>query len=93
MSERLQFSPRAVKDLRRLARRMQEAVLSDLEHLAASAQFPPPPKFKKLKGHPDLYRLRTGEHRTVCRISAAKISVLRVLDRKDLERILSQLWG
>jgi len=93
MPERLRFSPRAIRDLKRLAHPIQEAVLEDLGRLAASTQFPGPPKLKKLKGHGDLYRLRTGEYRAVCRIASGKISVLRVLDRKDLEGILSRLWG
>ncbi|GAB4418084.1 MAG: hypothetical protein OHK0032_14090 [Thermodesulfovibrionales bacterium] len=49
---------------------------------------------KKLKGFsPPLYRLRTGDFRVLYRITGNKVAVLRVIDRKELERELKRMLG
>lgn len=93
MPSGLFFSPRSRRDLKALSRRDQEAVLSDLEALAAQAGLPPPPKVKKLKGVPNTHRIRSGDYRAIFRLGAAGIYVLRIVPRKELERALSELWA
>lgn len=87
------FSPRSRRDLKALSRRDQDTILSDIEALATEAILPPPPKVKKLKGIPNLHRLRTGDYRTIFRISTDGIYILRIVPRKELERALSCLWA
>lgn len=38
---------------------------------------------KKLKGYPDLYRLRVGEYRIIFKWQGLEISIVRVLTRQD----------
>ncbi|MBI5882876.1 MAG: type II toxin-antitoxin system RelE/ParE family toxin [Elusimicrobia bacterium] len=87
------FSLRSRRDLKALPRRYQEAILSDIEALAAEAILPLPPKVKKLKSIPNLHRLRTGDYRTIFRIGTDGIYILRIIPRKELERTLSGLWA
>jgi mRNA-degrading endonuclease RelE of RelBE toxin-antitoxin system len=51
-----------------------------------------PPRIKRLKGFAfPLYRLRSGDYRVLYRIDEAAVTVMRVINRKDLERTLRQL--
>jgi mRNA-degrading endonuclease RelE of RelBE toxin-antitoxin system len=51
-----------------------------------------PPRIKRLKGFAGpLYRLRSGDYRVLYRIDEAAVTVMRVINRKDLERTLRQL--
>jgi len=87
------FSPRARRDLKAIPRRDQVNILSDIESLAGSAHFPGPPKVKKLEGAKDLYRLRTGDYRSIFRIGHDGLYILRIVPRKELDRSLSRIWG
>jgi mRNA-degrading endonuclease RelE of RelBE toxin-antitoxin system len=47
---------------------------------------------KKLKGFkPALNRMRSGDYRVLYRIKEDTITVIRVIDRKDLETIVKRL--
>lgn len=49
---------------------------------------------KKLKGFiPPLYRLRVGYHSVLYRIAGNEVAVLKVIDRKELERELKRMLG
>lgn len=49
---------------------------------------------KKLKGFiPPLYRLRVGDYRVLYRITGDEVVILRVIDRKELERELKKMLG
>lgn len=51
-----------------------------------------PPRVKRLKGfRAPLYRLRSGDFRILYRIDGTTVTVLRLIDRKDLERTLRRL--
>ena len=51
-----------------------------------------PPRIKRLKGFSfPLYRLRSGDYRVLYRIDEAVVTVMRVINRRDLERTLRQL--
>lgn len=46
---------------------------------------------KKLRGFkPPLYRLRSGDYRVLYRVKDEIVTIMRVIDRKDLERIIKQ---
>jgi len=47
---------------------------------------------KKLKGFkPPLYRMRAGDFRVIYRVKEKTITVMRVIDRKGLEKIIKRL--
>ncbi len=49
---------------------------------------------KKLKGYkPPTYRMRVGKRRVIYRISGAEVVLLKLVDRKELERELKKLLG
>lgn len=89
----LYFSPRSRADLKGLPRDAQRDILADLQVLAEADSLPPPPKVKKLTGVGGYYRLRTADYRSIFRLESGDIYVLRIVPRKELERLLSRLWG
>ena len=51
-------------------------------------------RIKKIRGFvPPLYRLRIGDKRVLYRISGNQVVLLKIIDRKDLERELKNLSG
>jgi len=47
---------------------------------------------KKLRGFkPPLYRLRSGDYRVLYRVHGDLVTIMRVIDRKDLERIIKRI--
>jgi mRNA interferase RelE/StbE len=77
----------AARAIRKLDRDVQRLVVARLERLAEN---PRPPGSKKLEGARDLYRVRVGDHRVVCRIEGQVLLVLvvRVAHRSDVYRRL-----
>jgi mRNA-degrading endonuclease RelE of RelBE toxin-antitoxin system len=90
MAYTIEISPRAFRDLGGLEKRAAKAVLDELEMLKATP-WPTPPQVKKLAGFKTLYRLRTGNYRTIFEALGRNIVVLRVMDRKEMERALKNL--
>jgi mRNA-degrading endonuclease RelE of RelBE toxin-antitoxin system len=88
---KVQLTRVAAKDLDALDQVARDSVVADLARLNESP-LDRPPRVKRLKGfkHP-LYRLRSGDHRIVYRIDEALVTILRVIDRKVLERSLRGL--
>ena len=89
MDEReLVYAPRAQRDLLALARRNARQVLEDLELL----QTPPWPrsKVKKLRGH-DFWEIKTGDYRAIFWPQGKKVVILRVVNRRDLEKTLGRI--
>lgn len=87
----VQLTRAAVKDLDAVApvlrRRLAEELLA-LADLATSW----PPGIKRLRGFAfPLYRLRSGDHRVLFRLDEPVVTILRVINRKDLERTLRHL--
>lgn len=88
---RVQLTRVAAKDLDALDEVVREAVVADLAKLSESP-IDRPPRVKRLKGfRRPLYRLRSGDHRIVYRMDETLVTVLRVIDRKVLERSLRNL--
>ena len=49
-------------------------------------------QIKKLKGfRPPLYRIRSGDYRILNRTQQKTITIMRVIDRKDLDRVIKGL--
>ena len=47
---------------------------------------------KKLRGFkPPLYRLRSRDYRVLYRVQGETLTIMRVIDRKDLERIIKRI--
>lgn len=84
----LVYAPRAQRDLQKLEKRDALQVLEDLELLEA----PPWPlgKVKKLRG-PDVWEIKTGDFRTLFWPYASKVVILRVVNRRDLERAMERI--
>lgn len=78
-----------MRDLKHLPGDVAAAVLDDLE-LLRTLPWPGPPKVKHVQGTP-YARLRTGSIRTVVLREERHVLVLRVVPRKDFERILKGL--
>jgi mRNA interferase RelE/StbE len=82
------LTDRAIADLEALPIRVRLQVTEDIASLARGP-LPPRPGTKKLKGYrPPLYRLRAGDYRILYRVARNTATVIRVIDRRDLDRIL-----
>jgi mRNA-degrading endonuclease RelE of RelBE toxin-antitoxin system len=46
-------------------------------------------KLKRFK--PPLYRVRSGDYRILYRVQEKAVTILRVIDRKDLDKIIKRL--
>ena len=81
----------AIADLGRIPEAVRSHVHVDIRDLQSSP-FPQGTRIKRLKGYrPPLYRLRSGEYRVLYRVRGNSITVLRVIDRKILERVIRRL--
>lgn len=91
MDEReLVYAPRAQRDLVALPRRNARQILEDLELLETPPW--PPGKVKKLRGL-DFWEIKTGDYRTIFWPRGKSVVVLRVVNRRDLERTLGRIDG
>lgn len=85
----VELSPRAVRDLRNIGRETAKAVA---EHLRALDEGKPNLDVKALHGVGGGYlRLRIGDHRVIYRQEGATLRVVRIVDRKELERAVATL--
>ena len=88
---RVVLTDRAIADVDRLPVRVRLQVIHVVASLARDP-LPPHPGSKKLKGYrPPLYRLRAGDFLVLYRVIGTTITVLRVIDRRDLDRTLGTL--
>jgi mRNA interferase RelE/StbE len=86
----VELSPRAFRDLSALEKNNAKEILNNLE-LLKTRPWPPAPKVKKLSGYKNLYRLRIGQFRAIYENNEKKVVILRIIDRKELERTLKNL--
>lgn len=87
----VQLARAAVKDLDDLPDPAREQICQDLEKLQETP-LGRPPQIKRLKGFPfPLYRLRSGDYRVLYRVDETLVTVMRIINRKDLERALRRL--
>ena len=85
MPYRIQFTPRAERDLAALPRVDQVRIASRIDSLATT---PRPAGCKKLKGPDRFYRIRIGDFRIIYSIGDRKliILVIRIGNRRDIYR-------
>jgi mRNA-degrading endonuclease RelE of RelBE toxin-antitoxin system len=81
----------AISDLESISQNHLGKIHSDLITLKSNP-FPSAKRVKRLKGfRPPVYRLRSGNFRFLYNIHENIVTVLRVIDRKILERVIRRL--
>jgi mRNA-degrading endonuclease RelE of RelBE toxin-antitoxin system len=87
----IQITQSAFHDLNNIQNDLRNKILLDIRNLS-SDPFLFGSNIKKLKGFkPPLYRLRSGDHRILYRVQGQLITIMRVIDRKELERVIKRL--
>jgi len=85
----LVYAPRAGRDLVAIPKRDALRILGDLELLRVPPW--PPGKVKRLRGT-DFWEVKTGDYRTIFWPEGPrKVVVVRVVNRRDLERTLGRI--
>jgi mRNA interferase RelE/StbE len=88
---RVEVTRSAEHDLDKLPLQARSQVLHDALTLEKNP-VPRPPLVKRLRGYrPPLYRLRSGDYRLLFRIADDLVYLLRVINRRDLDRTLRHL--
>jgi mRNA-degrading endonuclease RelE of RelBE toxin-antitoxin system len=81
----------ATRDLDRIPYDTRRQVLKDISTLGGRP-LDAPPRVRRLRGFGfPLYRLRSGPFRILYRFDEGTVTVMRVVDRRDLDRILKRL--
>jgi mRNA interferase RelE/StbE len=81
----------AIADLEEVPKELKEQIHRDLKTLQTSP-LPSGTQIKRLKGlRPPVYRLRSRDYRVLYQIRGDVVNVLRVIDRKLLERVIKRL--
>lgn len=75
MAYRIEFTPRAERELKALDRSIQTRLARRINSLAEN---PFPQGIKKLAGEDDLYRLRVGDYRIIYQVQRKRLVVLVV---------------
>ena len=85
---RLVYAPRAQRDLVALQKKFAAQVLADLEVLRT----PPWPKgkVKPLRGT-GFWEIKSGDYRTIFLPKGKDVIVLRVVNRRDLDRAIGRI--
>jgi mRNA-degrading endonuclease RelE of RelBE toxin-antitoxin system len=88
---KLKFTNISFKDLENLDKKTREKIISELVRLSKSL-YDSKKDIKKLKGlGKSIYRLRIGDFRIVYMLSSFELVILRIVDRKDLLKIINSL--
>lgn len=87
----VQLTQPAVRDIRSLPGNIHSRIIEGIMSLRQDP-FPSPPLKKKLKGFGfPLYRLRIVDYQLLYRIDEKTVTIMRVVDRKDLEKAIKRL--
>ena len=87
----VQLTQPAVRDIGSLPGTVHSGIIEGVMSLRQDP-FPSPPLKKKLKGFGSpLYRLRIADYRLLYRIDEKTVTIMRVVDRKDLEKAIKRL--
>lgn len=87
----IQVAHSAAKDLNIIPNELRTHIIASIKNLSMEP-FASGSNIKKLKGFkPPLYRMRTGDFRVLYRIKEKTVTIMRVIDRKDLETIIKRL--
>ena len=88
---RVVLTEHAIADLEEVSKELREQIQWDLKALRTSP-LPSGNQIKRLKGfRPPIYRLRSGDFRILYHIREDRVTVLRVVNRKILERVIKRL--
>jgi mRNA interferase RelE/StbE len=88
---RIALTQHAISDLKDIQKDQQNSILENLKSLE-SAPFPSANLIKKLRGfRTPVYRLRVGDFRILYRIHNEAVIILRVVDRKLLDRVIRRM--
>lgn len=82
------ISPRAEKDLKRLPKIGQIAVVRKIQQLGEGKIV----QEEKLSGFPNIFRVRVGDFRIVFRRTPAEIYLILIGHRKDVYDLLKRLF-
>jgi len=87
----IQLTYSAVEDLDCIPEALRKKIITSIKKLSSNP-FSSSSNIKKLKGFkPPLYRIRSGDFRVLYRVHDKTIIIMRVIDRKDLDRIIKRL--
>jgi mRNA interferase RelE/StbE len=88
---RIALTQHAIADLKDISKDLQNSLLENLKILE-SAPFPSKTLIKRLRGfRTPVYRLRVGDFRILYRIHQESVIILRVIDRKLLDRVVKRM--
>ena len=91
MSYRVVFTRTSEKDIKSLPKSIQILSLRQIKSLESSVA-PDGKRIKKLKGIKGaFYRLRIGDYRALFEVQRNSVTIHRVINRKDLDRVVSRL--
>lgn len=81
----VEFTRSALREFKLLERVIQRRIATHIDELA---QDPFPHGCKKLKGEPDLYRLRVGDYRIIYRVERTRVTIVivKIGHRRDVYR-------
>jgi mRNA interferase RelE/StbE len=85
VAHRLELTPRALRDLKKLPAQARERLQPTIEALASD---PRPAGVVKLEGEQDVYRVRVGDYRILYEVhdSVLLVIVVKVGNRRDVYR-------
>lgn len=91
MNYKVGFTPTAEKEIRSLPKTIQPTALRQIKTLELNV-IPDGKRIKKLKGvKGTFYGLRVGNYRVVFEVEEYSIIIHRIIDRKELDRVVSKL--
>lgn len=87
----VQITHSAVEDLDCIPEDQRKKIIAIIKKFSTDP-FTPSANIKRLKGFtPPIYRIRVGDHRILYRVQEKTITIMRVIDRKDLDRVIKRL--
>jgi mRNA-degrading endonuclease RelE of RelBE toxin-antitoxin system len=87
----IQTTQTAVDDLNHIPKELRNKILPDIRNLSSNP-FLFGSNVKKLKGFKPLrYRLHFGDYRILYRVQGQLITIMRVIGRKELEKVIKRL--
>jgi mRNA-degrading endonuclease RelE of RelBE toxin-antitoxin system len=87
----IQLTETAIGELDLLPENHRRKILQDIKTLSSNP-FLFGSHIKKLRGFkPPLYRLRSEDYRVLYRVQSNIVTIMRVIDRKVLERIIKRI--
>ena len=83
MAYKIEFVPRALKELAAIPETDQTRIAKRIDALAEN---PRPPQCRKLRGAEDVFRIRSGDYRVIYVVAdkVVTVTVVRVGHRRDI---------